>query len=244
MPIENSAPIRVLIVHRYRSVLWGLERLVESAKSSMHVVGAVTTLAEALACLETAQPDVILLAHIDDELGLDAIPRIAATSQAKILVFIGTREETLREAAILKGARGVVEKEAAPETILKAIRKVHEGEVWLSHAAAGRVFVELSRQLADQAANPELPKISLLTAKEREAVAIAAANPGATAREIAEKLHVSEHTMRNHLNAIYEKLGVGNRVELYVYARKHGLNGRPTDQDEPRTHNGSKSDRR
>ena len=77
MPIENSAPIRVLIVHRYRSVLWGLERLVESAKSSMHVVGAVTTLAEALACLETAQPDVILLAHIDDELGLDAIPRIA-----------------------------------------------------------------------------------------------------------------------------------------------------------------------
>ena len=116
--------------------------------------------------------------------------------------------------------------------------------MWLSHAAAGRVFVELSRQLADQAANPELPKISLLTAKEREAVAIAAANPGATAREIAEKLHVSEHTMRNHLNAIYEKLGVGNRVELYVYARKHGLNGRPTDQDEPRTHNGSKSDRR
>lgn len=189
----------------------------------MHVVGAVTTLAEALACLDTAKPDVILLAHIDDELGLDAIPRIAARSGAKILVFIGAREETLREAAILKGARGVVEKAAECETILKAIRKVHEGEVWLTHAAAGRVFVELSRKLADQAANPELPKIAMLTAKEREAVAIAAAHPGATAREMAEQLHISEHTMRNHLNSIYEKLGVGNRVELYAYALAHGL---------------------
>ena len=103
---ESLAPIRVLIVHRYRSVLWGIERLVECAKSSMHVVGAVKTLAEALACLETAKPDVILLAHIDDELGLDAIPRISAVSQAKVLVFIGAREMSLREAAILNGTRG------------------------------------------------------------------------------------------------------------------------------------------
>jgi len=125
-----------------------------------------------------------------------------------------------------------VEKEAAPETILNAIRKVHGGELWLDHVSVGHVIVEFARKLADQTANPERSKISLLTAREREAVAFAAAHPGATAREIAEKLHISEHTMRNHLNAIYEKLGVGNRVELYAYAQKHGLNGRPVDEDE------------
>lgn len=125
-----------------------------------------------------------------------------------------------------------MEKEAAPETILNAIRKVHGGELWLDHVSVGHVIVEFARKLADQTANPERSKISLLTAREREAVAFAAAHPGATAREIAEKLHISEHTMRNHLNAIYEKLGVGNRVELYAYAQKHGLNGRPVDEDE------------
>lgn len=225
---ENSVPIGVFIVHRYRSALWGLERLVDSAKPSMQVVGGATTLAEALAYLETAKPDVILLElNIDNEIGLDAIPRVMARSPAKILMFAGVREKTLREAAILKGARGLVEKEGDGETILNAIRKVHAGEVWLDRVSAGRVFAEFSRMLADQAANPELPKISMLTAREREIVAVAAAHPGATARENAEKLHISEHTMRNHLNAIYEKLGVGNRVELYAYAQKYGITGRP-----------------
>ena len=241
---ENKAPIRVLLVHHLRSFLWGLERLIESAKPPMQLAGAVLTADEAVACLETAKPDVIFLdVALDHDIGLDAIPRIIAKSPAKILMFAGARESSLREAAVLKGARGVVGKGAEPETILNAIRKVHAGELWLDHVAVGHVVVELARRLAGQTANPELPKISLLTARERETVAFALAHPGATAREIAGKLHVSEHTMRNHLNAIYEKLGVGNRVELYVYARKHGLDGRPTDQDEPKSHSGSKSDR-
>lgn len=245
MHSENSAPIRVLIVHYYRSILWGLERLVESATPPMQVAAAVTTVAEALACLETAKPDVILLdMNINTEAGLDVISRIVARSEAKILMFAGAQDTSLQEAAILNGARGVVGKGAEPKTILTAIRKVHAGELWLDHVAVGHVVVEFARRLADQTANPELSKISLLTARERETVAFAAAHPGATAREIAGELHVSEHTMRNHLNAIYEKLGVGNRVELYVYAQKHGLNGRPTNQDEPKSHSGSKSDRR
>ncbi len=222
--------INILLVHHFRSFLWGLERVIESAKPPMQVAGAVLTADDAVACLETTKPDVILLdVTYDYQIGLDAIPKIIAKSPAKILMFAGEREANLREAAVLKGARGLVEKSAAPETILNAIRRVHAGELWLDHVSVGRVVVEFARRLADQAADPERSKISMLTAREREVVVFAAANPGATAREIAGKLHVSEHTMRNHLNAIYEKLGVGNRVELYVYAQKHGLNGRPPD---------------
>ena len=221
---ENLVPIRVLIVHYYRSILWGLERLVESATPPMQVAAGVATVAEALACLATVNPDVIILdMNINKDAGLDVIPRLIARSEAKILMLAGGQDTNLYEAAILKGARGVVGKGAEPETILNAIRKVHAGELWLDHVAVGHVVVELARRLAGQTANPELPKISLLTAREREAVAFAASHPGATAREIAEKLHISEHTMRNHLNSIYEKLGVSNRVELYVYAHKHGL---------------------
>lgn len=233
MHTEDLAPIRVLLVHRYRSFLWGLERLIESSKPPMQVAGTATTVAEALACLDTAKPDVILLdLNLNKEEVLDAIPRIVARSKAKVLMFAGAQDTSLQEAAILKGARGVVQKGAEPETILNAIRKVHGGELWLDHVSVGHVIVEFARRLADHAANPELSKISLLTAREREAVAFAAAHPGATARKIAGKLHISEHTMRNHLNSIYEKLGVGNRVELYAYAQKHGLSGPPADQDE------------
>ena len=170
--------------------------------------------------------------NLNKEEVLDAIPRIVARSEAKVLMFAGAQDTSLKEAAILKGARGVVLKGVEPETILNAIRKVHAGELWLDHVSVGNVIVEFARKLADQTVDPELSKISMLTTREREAVAFAAANPGATAREIARKLHISEHTVRNHLNSIYEKLGVGNRVELYVYAHKHGLSGRPVDQDE------------
>lgn len=219
--------------------------MLESAKPPMEVAGTATTVAEALACLETAKPDVVLLdVSRDSEIGIEAIPRIMAKSPAKILMFAGAREASLREAAVIKGARGFVEKEAAPETILNAIRKVHAGELWLDRASVGNVIVEFARQLANQAANPELSNIAMLTAKERDVIVAAGNHPGKTAREIAGKLHISEHTMRNHLNSIYQKLGVSNRVELYAYAHRQGLCGLPIDQDEPRNRGGTKADRR
>jgi DNA-binding CsgD family transcriptional regulator len=66
-------------------------------------------------------------------------------------------------------------------------------------------------------------KISSLTEREREIVAVAATHAGANAKAIAEMLFISEHTLRNHLTSIYDKLQVANRLELFAYAHKHGL---------------------
>lgn len=225
---EPNSPIRVFMIDDHRSILWGLERLIESGKPAMKVVGSAENVTAALKLLDAAQPDVILLdIDLGTENGIDGIPRITASSKARILVLTGVRDKAAHDRAVLAGAYGVVEKESPAETILTAIDKVHHGQVWLDRAATGRVFVEFSRENSSQAGDPERAKIAQLTVREREIVAITAGNVGATAKTIAQILFISEHTLRNHLTSIYNKLEVANRLELYAYAHKHGLTRKP-----------------
>jgi DNA-binding NarL/FixJ family response regulator len=229
MTAKNSAPIRVLIIDDHRSILWGLERLIESGKPAMQVVGTATSCAEALKVIDEAAPDLILLdIGLGEENGVDEIPNLMARSRAKILVLTGIRDESLHDKAVLAGASGVVEKEASAETILAAIEKVYEGQLWLDRVATGRIFLEFSRDSAAQSVDPERAKISSLTEREREIVAISAIHAGANAKAIAEMLYISEHTLRNHLTSIYDKLQVASRLELFAYAHKHGLTKRPS----------------
>jgi DNA-binding NarL/FixJ family response regulator len=222
-----TAPIRVLLVDDHRTILWGLERLIESGKPNMQVVGSATNSDEALKAVESTSPDVILLdLDLGTENGLDAIPLLIAASSAKVLVLTGLRDESVHHRAVLAGARGVIEKETRAESILMAIAKVHEGEIWLDRVATGKLLVEISRKTAS-AVDPNQEKIATLTVREREIIGLAATNAGGTAKSIAEKLHISEHTLRNHLTSIYEKLGVANRLELFAFAHQHKLLPKP-----------------
>ena len=190
----------------------------------MEVVGSATNCAEALKLIDETAPDLILLdIDLGGENGVREIPKLIARSRAKILFLTGLRDESIHDEAVLAGASGVVEKEASAETILTAIEKVHEGQIWLNRIATGRIFVEFSRESAAQAASPERAKIASLTDREREIVSVAASHAGANAKAIAEMLHISEHTLRNHLTSIYDKLDVANRLEMFAYAHKHGL---------------------
>lgn len=227
MPTPSPAPIRVMLVDDHRSVLWGLEKLIESNQPAMEVVGTAATHAEALALLERAQPDVVLLdMDLGTESGLDLIPELLARSRAQVLILTGVRDRSVHDKAVLAGARGVVLKEASADSILTALRKVHAGQIWLDRESTGRIFVELSRRGGNDAVDPDRQRIATLTAREREIVAAIAANTGATAHAVAGQLHLSEHTLRNHLTSIYDKLGVSNRLELFAYALKHNLGAR------------------
>jgi DNA-binding NarL/FixJ family response regulator len=234
MTDQQEAPIRVFIIDDHRSILWGLERLIESGRPAMEVVGTATNCADALNMIDDAAPNLILLdIGLGNENGVDGIPGLLARSRAKILVLTGIRDESMRDKAVLAGASGVIEKEAPAETILAAIQKVHEGQLWLDRVATGRIFLEMSRDFAAQAADPERVKISSLTEREKEIVAIAANHAGANAKAIAEMLFISEHTLRNHLTSIYDKLQVANRLELFAYAHKQGLTKVPSKASNP-----------
>jgi DNA-binding NarL/FixJ family response regulator len=224
MTQHGNGPIRVFIIDDHRTLLWGLERLVQSAAPGMHLAGTARSCTDALKIIEEAAPDVILLdLDLGAESGVEEMPKLLAKCHAKILVLTGMRDKSQHDRAVLAGASGVVEKDVSADTILTAIARVHEGQIWLDRAATGRIFVEFSRESAAHASDPERDKILSLTKKERAIIAVTAGNAGATARAIAEILFISEHTLRNHLTSIYNKLGVANRLELFAYAHKHGL---------------------
>lgn len=217
-------PVRVLLLDSHCIVLFGLEKLINSQRPKMEVVGKFTTCSEALSQMERLSPDVILLAlDLGIENGIDAIPRLIAASNAKVLIFTGLHDLVAYDRAMLAGARGIVEKKEAEETILRAIEKVHEGQLWLDNAGISRL-IKFAHQKTTKNGNIDEKKLKTLTARERAVVATVTSHAGAPCKVIAATLNISERTLRNHLSAIYEKLGVTNRVGLWAYAHTHSLN--------------------
>src|SRR5262245_16457235 len=222
MDFRKEALIRVMLVDAHRMVLCGLQRLIEDDRTALAVVAAATDAAGALELAARAKPDVVL---IDVELATqnDAslVPGLVNGAHTRVLVLSGGRDERKHELAILRGARGVVRMEDTPERLILAIRKVHEGQLWLDRSTTGRVFVELSRQNSRAANDPDKRKLDSLTEREQEVVRSLARQPGADNKTLASTLHIGEHTLRNHLSRIYDKLDVPNRLELYVFVQRH-----------------------
>ena len=107
--------------------------------------------------------------------------------------------------------------------MVKAIEKTAAGEIWLDRQTLGRVFSEFAVLKAAPQRDPAVEKQASLTARERKVIYTVVEGSGALNATLAERLFISEHTLRNHLTSIYHKLGVSNRLELYVYAIKHQL---------------------
>jgi len=231
MNAQPGGRIRVMLVDRHHIVLWGLQQLIDARKPFMEVVATASDCAGALELAGKTLPDVVVL---DAELlrgGCPAhIPTFINGHNARVLLFSGVNDSLLHETAILRGACGVVRKEETPEVLLKAITKVHEGQLWLDRSTTGRIFVELSRSGGDASADPTRRKLASLTEREHDVVRTLATQPGADNKKLAQNLHIGEHTLRNHLSRIYDKLGVPNRVELYVFAQRHGLTGQRVPQ--------------
>jgi DNA-binding NarL/FixJ family response regulator len=212
-----------MLVDDHRSVLWGLEKLIDGERPKMEVIAKATTCASAIEAARQSNPDVVVLdLDLAGENGSDIIPALIEERSTRVLILTGIRDGKARENSILRGACGLVHKEEPAETLLKAIEKVHCGELWLDRATTARVFVELSKQKHSEV-EPEKRKLASLTLREREIVGQLVADPGADNRRLADRLHIGEHTLRNHLSRIYDKLGIPNRLELYVYAQRHGL---------------------
>lgn len=223
MTLPSQNPIRILLIDDHQSFLWGMVKLIESDSANLKVIGTAADISEALVIAQREQPDIILLdIDLNGVNSLDSMPLLREVTNAVVLILTGVRDPETQDRAILSGARGVVQKEESPEIILKAIRKVYEGEIWLGRAATGRIFNKLLDH-SNNPASPEATRIASLTAREREIIDVIIKQGRSTNRQIASHLNMSEHTLRNHLSAIYSKLGVENRLELAMYAVKHRI---------------------
>ena len=222
MPIDHTRPIQVHLVAQ-PLVCWGLERLVQSAHPRLEVAGIAACMAEIMPMLERQATDVLVF-DLDGEEPPEALGQLQAQSCTKVLVLTGSPDVAMLDRAVLGGVRGVVKKRESPATLIKAIEKVYEGELWIDRGATSRIFMEMARQKAADRNDPEKSKIATLTLRERQTIVALASDASAPGKVIAGRLCISEHTLRNHLTSIYSKLGLSNRLDLYAYASKHALN--------------------
>lgn len=220
--MSTHNPIRVMLVDDHKTMLWGLEKLINGAPVPMEVVATASDIGSALALVNTLTPDVIVL---DVDLGgvcsVDFLPQLLANGATRAMMFSGTRDQEVLTRAVRSGARGVLGKEASAELLVDSISRVHRGELCLDQALLGSMLGALLKPAP--AADPEAARIATLTQKERKIVAMMVEGNGALNKEIAQRAFISEQTLRNHLTSIYGKLDVANRLELYVYATRNGL---------------------
>jgi DNA-binding NarL/FixJ family response regulator len=207
-------PIALFVIDDHPVLREGIKMLAEAA-GDVHVAGASATASGALDPIARSAPDVILLdLDLGGEDGLAWLPRVsAAAPSARVLILTALRDRARDEEALRAGARGLVLKDAAPEVLLQAIRSVAAGALWFDP----RVLAA-PRAAAAPARATELGQ---LTPREREIVSLVA--EGLRNEEVGRRLGITEKTVRNHLTAVFQKLGVSGRLELVVHAFERGL---------------------
>jgi DNA-binding NarL/FixJ family response regulator len=219
---KTNSTIRVVIADDHAIFRDGLRKLLEGT-GDITVIGEAGDGDETLRLLDTLKPDVLLLdlrMPVKDGLGVLEEMNGHSPQVRVILVTEGENEHDVVRAMRL-GARGVVWKQSASALLLKSIRKVHAGEIWLDNRMTAEV-IDAFKKTSDAGVRREKP---LLSPREREIVQLVA--QGFRNREIAEKLFISEQTVKNHLHNIFDKLGVSDRLELALYAIHHRLTDIP-----------------
>ncbi|HEY45374.1 MAG: LuxR family transcriptional regulator [Anaerolineae bacterium SM23_ 63] len=208
--------IRLLIADDHAIVREGLQALIDT-EPGMELVGEAQDGVEVVEMARSLNPDVILLDLVMPRVdGLQAISDIKqADPEARILVLTSFDEDEKVFTAIKSGAQGYLLKDASPKELLRAIRDVYRGEPSMHPTIAHKLMRELQR------ASSLPPTEEPLTEREMEVLKLVA--QGHPNQEIAEKLVLSERTVRTHVSNILSKLHLANRTQAALYALREGL---------------------
>ncbi len=220
---QVASKIRVVLADDHPIVRDGLRKLL-MLEDDIEVVGEASDGREVLQLIEALKPDVIVLdlrmPNMDGLTALQAMQHL--DKRVRVIVLTASDDKNEFVQAMKLGCSGIVLKQTAPDLIVKSIRKVHSGEIWMdSHttAAVMRQFASPADVMGGTAGKGR--ERSPLSQREREIVGLVA--QGYKNREMAEKMFISEQTVKNHLHNIFDKLGVSDRLELALYAIHKGL---------------------
>lgn len=211
----DNQPIRILIADDHTVVRGGLVALLEDI-DGIEIVAEAADGMEAVLKTRSVNPDVILMdLQMPRKTGIEAIEEIKAENpDARILVLTSYSDDDKVFAAIKAGALGYLLKETSTADLLQAIRDVYEGESSLHPAIARKLIRELNRPTSLP------PSDEPLTEREAEVVILVA--QGLSNQDIANKLVISERTVRTHVSNILGKLHLANRTQAALYALKEG----------------------
>ncbi len=212
MPRSEGTSIRIIIADDHAIFRDGLRRLLASEKD-FAVVGEAADGEQAISLTKQLKPDILLLdLAMPRKPGMETLREMAEMNVAARVILLTAAIHPFEVTCALQlGAKGVVLKASPPELLLKSIRAVAEGQHWVA-----------SEVLSDWARIAKEPTgAGALTSREIEIVS--AIRSGSSNREIAQKLSISEETVKRHLSNIFGKLGVSSRLELALLASRHNL---------------------
>lgn len=211
---ENSTQIRIAIVDDHTMLREGLRKIL-AMEDDLAVVADTDDARQAASIAGDAKPDVMLLdIRMPGTGGLEVIgPVHEASPGTKVLILTASDDRRDHVAALTQGARGIMMKDSAAQTLVTAIRAVYNGQAWVDREITGTLLEELAHRGGPEQQGSEGPQ---LTVRESEIVDLVIA--GCRNREISERLGISEKTVKAHLSNIFAKLGVRDRLELAIYA--------------------------
>ncbi len=218
----SRATIRVLIVDDHAMVRQGLRTFLElqdTSVPSIEVVGEAANGSEAVEMARRTRPDVVLLDLVMPQMdGIQATPRIIEASPGtRVVILTSFGEEDKVIPAVRAGAQGYLLKDIPPDELVQAVRQVHQGKVQLHPDVVRRLMSAVAVQPDPLASgDPE----GGLTEREQEVLHLIA--DGLSNRVIAEKLVISEKTVKTHVSNILGKLGLADRTQAAIYALRRG----------------------
>ena len=218
--MSTDSRIKLVIVDDHTLFREGIKKILALEKD-IEIVGEAFDGEEVISVLNRCEPDIMLLdVKMERVNGLQVLPRIVEQFPLlKVIILTAQVSSAESVKAIRDGARGIILKHAASEFLIKGIRKVAEGELWADSSTMTQVVDSLSRKYRVDR-SPEKGRKEL---SEREIEVVTLVASGNRNKEIANKLFISEQTVKTHLSNIFQKLEVNDRLELALYAMRNGL---------------------
>lgn len=229
---ERETAVRILVVDDQRLIREGIASLLE-IQAGIAVVGTAANGQEAVEQALALTPDVILMdvrmPVLDGVQATKAIRQQVPSCQILMLTTFDDEEYVIK--ALQAGARGYLLKDIPVDDLAQAVRLTHAGIYQLDPSVAGSLVRKLGEQKVEDVETAVPPPNHDLTGRELEVLRLIAT--GATNREIADQLVVSEGTVKNHVSSILNRLGLRDRVQAALYAHKHQLLAAGGSSDSP-----------
>jgi two-component system nitrate/nitrite response regulator NarL len=218
--------IKIAIVDDHKVIREGL-RMLLGAQPGYEIVGTADDSSGALSLIKEKEPDVVLLdLDLNGEISLGLIPQVNDLfPHTRVLILTGAKDLEMHQECVRLGASGLVQKDVTAEVLVKAIKTVNAGEIWFANPTIMKFLSEVRNKRSEQEKDPEATKIATLTKREKEIIGLVC--EGLKNKEVAERLYISDTTVRHHLTSIFSKLEVPDRLGLVIYSYRFGLAAPP-----------------